>query len=107
MSAQATATVQITKSVTLDLALYSVSEQTKDLIFDSLHQYPSLTSDRVDGMVRFRIIDGFEVCFMMSVVKSEVIATIFGIRPQGKRPKSGRWQKALELLAAFRSATGL
>ena len=99
--------VDTTAMAELDIKGFQLSDQSLDRIARQLKQVPFSQTDRLADGLRIREIDGYDVIYIVSRHRLDVIVTIAGVRLPSATEPTERVLRKLNFLAMVRSALGL
>ena len=99
--------VDTTSVAEFDIADLRIADDVAERIGRQLYSVPFSIRDRVINGVRVRLIEGYDVIFVVGREPHALVVTIGGLRlPDPENPTERLLQK-LETIAMFRGVTGL
>lgn len=99
--------VETTEVAEFDIQGYQISDATMERIGKRLKAVTISPEDRVEGHVRVRHLEGYEVMFVITRFEKQLVITIGGLVYTDKQDPEGSALKLIEKIATFRGAIGL
>lgn len=95
-----------TEQAEFDVAGYQIGDATMERIAARLKAVPLSSQDRVVGDIRVRLLEGYDVIFIVGRGLDRFVVTIGGVRPPDANDPTEKILQRLGIVAIFRGAWG-
>lgn len=99
--------VDTTEQAEFDVAGYQIGDAAMERIARRLKAMPFSSQDRVVGDIRVRLLEGYDVIYIVGRELDKLVVTIGGLRPPDPNDPTENILHRLGMVAMFRGATGV